>query len=90
MKMGSSFKKAIFDEHVQVGLVGWAQRVKEKKGGLKAAVTGSGSGTAQSSSHDGSSSTTAIATATATASSVGVQLGRLAHKAKPEQTDDSK
>lgn len=35
--MGSSFKKSIFDEHVQVGLVGWAQKVKKKKG-LKAAT----------------------------------------------------
>ncbi|XP_050224693.1 MLO-like protein 1 [Mercurialis annua] len=29
-QMGSSFKKAIFDEHVQVGLVGWAQKAKKK------------------------------------------------------------
>ncbi|XP_021282490.1 MLO-like protein 1 [Herrania umbratica] len=36
-QMGSSFKKAIFDEHVQVGLVGWAQKVKKKKG-LRAAT----------------------------------------------------
>ncbi|TYJ01866.1 hypothetical protein E1A91_A13G184600v1 [Gossypium mustelinum] len=36
-QMGSSFKKSIFDEHVQVGLVGWAQKVKKKKG-LKAAT----------------------------------------------------
>ncbi|MBA0728424.1 hypothetical protein Golax_001325 [Gossypium laxum] len=36
-QMGSSFKKAIFDEHVQVGLVGWAQKVKKKKG-VKAAT----------------------------------------------------
>ncbi|XVF06730.1 hypothetical protein REPUB_Repub06bG0075800 [Reevesia pubescens] len=35
-QMGSSFKKAIFDEHVQVGLVGWAQKAKKKKA-LKAA-----------------------------------------------------
>ena len=87
--MGSSFKKAIFDEHVQVGLVGWAQKVKRKKG-LKAAVDGSGSGSglgsgsgaAQQSSHDGSTS--------ATSSSMGIQLGRLANKAKSEQTDGSK
>ncbi|PPD96365.1 hypothetical protein GOBAR_DD06594 [Gossypium barbadense] len=26
-QMGSSFKKSIFDEHVQVGLVGWAQKM---------------------------------------------------------------
>ena len=37
--MGSSFKKAIFDEHVQVGLVGWAQKVKKKKA-LKVATEG--------------------------------------------------
>ncbi|KAK8480541.1 hypothetical protein V6N13_031449 [Hibiscus sabdariffa] len=36
-QMGSSFKKAIFDEHVQVGLVGWALKAKKKKG-LKAAT----------------------------------------------------
>lgn len=29
--MGSSFKKAIFDEHVQEGLVGWAQKIKKRK-----------------------------------------------------------
>ncbi|XVF06731.1 hypothetical protein REPUB_Repub06bG0075900 [Reevesia pubescens] len=35
-QMGSSFKKGIFDEHVQVGLVGWAQKAK-KNNALKAA-----------------------------------------------------
>lgn len=30
--MGSSFKRAIFDEHVQEGLVGWARKVKRRKG----------------------------------------------------------
>ncbi|XP_058094417.1 MLO-like protein 1 [Magnolia sinica] len=30
-QMGSSFKKVIFDEHVQEGLVGWAQKVKKRK-----------------------------------------------------------
>ncbi|KAK2638431.1 hypothetical protein Ddye_026226 [Dipteronia dyeriana] len=39
-QMGSSFKKEVFDEHVQVGLIGWAQKVKEKKG-LKADTEGS-------------------------------------------------
>uniref|UniRef100_A0A5B7BDC0 MLO-like protein n=1 Tax=Davidia involucrata TaxID=16924 RepID=A0A5B7BDC0_DAVIN len=42
-QMGTFFKKAIFDEHVQVGLVGWAQKVKMKKG-LKGATNGSGQG----------------------------------------------
>ncbi|GKV47255.1 hypothetical protein SLEP1_g54171 [Rubroshorea leprosula] len=49
-QMGSSFKRAIFDEHVQVGLVGWAQKVKKKKA-MKAASGDSG----QSSFQDGSS-----------------------------------
>ena len=40
-KMGSSFKKAVFEEHVQVGLTGWAQKVKKKRG-LKGASEGSG------------------------------------------------
>jgi len=31
MKMGTTYKKAIFDEHVQVGLIGWAEKVKKKK-----------------------------------------------------------
>ncbi|XP_027091859.1 MLO-like protein 1 isoform X1 [Coffea arabica] len=31
-QMGTHFKKSIFDEHVQVGLLGWAQKVKQKKG----------------------------------------------------------
>ncbi|XP_010908317.1 MLO-like protein 1 [Elaeis guineensis] len=31
-QMGSSFKKAIFDEHVQEGLVSWAEKVKRRKG----------------------------------------------------------
>ena len=50
MKMGTSYKKAIFDEHVQVGLVGWAQKAKKKKG-LKAAGNDSGQG----SSHEATS-----------------------------------
>ncbi|KAM3698781.1 hypothetical protein ACJW30_06G215700 [Castanea mollissima] len=49
-QMGTSFKKAIFDDHVQVGLVGWAQKAKKKKG-LKAAGNGSG----QDSSHEATS-----------------------------------
>ncbi|EHA8586697.1 putative MLO-like protein 15 [Cocos nucifera] len=30
--MGSSFKKAIFDENVREGLVGWAHQVRKRKG----------------------------------------------------------
>ena len=40
MKMGTSFKKEVFDEHVQVKISGWAKKVKEKKG-LKADTEGS-------------------------------------------------
>lgn len=52
--MGSDFKKSIFDEHIQVGLVGWAQKVK-RKNVLKAAAAAndSGSGSGQGSSTGG-------------------------------------
>jgi mlo protein len=36
--MGSSFKRAIFEEHVQAGLLGWAAGAKKRKG--KGAATG--------------------------------------------------
>ncbi|OIT40768.1 PREDICTED: MLO-like protein 1 [Nicotiana attenuata] len=49
-QMGTHFKKSIFDEHIQVGLLGWAEKVKRKKG-LKAATEGSNQG----SSTEGSS-----------------------------------
>lgn len=49
--MGTNFKKSIFDDHVQVGLVGWAQKVKRKKG-LKAAL---GGGSSQGGLAEGSS-----------------------------------
>ncbi|XP_009770323.1 MLO-like protein 1 isoform X1 [Nicotiana tabacum] len=42
-QMGTHFKKSIFDEHIQVGLLGWAEKVKRKKG-LKAATEGSNQG----------------------------------------------
>ncbi|KAF8391735.1 hypothetical protein HHK36_021969 [Tetracentron sinense] len=49
-QMGTCYKKAIFEEHVQEGLVGWAQNARKK--GLSAAAKGS--------SQDGSSSTPEI------------------------------
>lgn len=33
-QMGTYFKKSIFDEHVQAGLVGWAQKVKRRKAAM--------------------------------------------------------
>lgn len=36
-QMGSSFNKAIFDDHIQVGLLGWAQKAKLKKKEQKSA-----------------------------------------------------
>lgn len=29
--MGSNFKKSIFEEYIQVGLISWAQKAKKKK-----------------------------------------------------------
>lgn len=39
-QMGSCYKKEIFNEHVQQGVLGWAQKVKMKKG-LKGAASAS-------------------------------------------------
>lgn len=39
-QMGSSFKKEIFDENIQQGLVGWAQKARKNKG-LRQAANGS-------------------------------------------------
>ena len=51
--MGSSFKKAIFEDHVQVGLVGWAQKVKKRKGLKAAATDGSSHGSKEAGSSVG-------------------------------------
>ncbi|KAJ4843292.1 MLO-like protein 1 [Turnera subulata] len=48
-QMGSSFKKAIFEEHVQVAVVGWAQKARQKKE-QRAGTEGS----TEASSHTGS------------------------------------
>ena len=52
--MGSSFKKAIFEEHIQEGLVGWAQTAKKNRG-LRKATNGSTTTTTQGSTTHASS-----------------------------------
>lgn len=79
MKMGSSFKKAIFEERVQVGLLDWAGKVKRKKG-LKAAVDASGSGSSGSGAGPGNGQA-----ASNNGSTLGIQLGRLVHKSSAEE-----
>ncbi|GAB4841547.1 MLO-like protein 1 [Ancistrocladus abbreviatus] len=54
-QMGSNFKKVIFDEHVQAGLLGWVQKAKKKKG-LRPMSNDSG----QSGSNDGFTGTARI------------------------------
>ncbi|CAL1404747.1 unnamed protein product [Linum trigynum] len=44
-QMGSQFNKAVFDEHVQVGLVGWAKQAKKNTVLRKAAANGGSSTT---------------------------------------------
>ncbi|XP_038726044.1 MLO-like protein 1 isoform X2 [Tripterygium wilfordii] len=51
-QMGSYYKKSIFDEHVQVGLVGWAQKAKRNQA-LKMANEGSTQTTTTDSSSAG-------------------------------------
>ncbi|KAK9287979.1 hypothetical protein L1049_016424 [Liquidambar formosana] len=49
-QMGSSYKRAIFEEHIQVGIVGWADKAKKNKG-LRKAANGSSQVGPKESSH---------------------------------------
>ncbi|KAL2935768.1 MLO-like protein 1 [Bienertia sinuspersici] len=69
-QMGSNFKKAIFDEHVQAGILGWREKVKKKKG-LKGMANGT---TAAGTSTNGSTTTTT--------SIANIQMGRLGQQEK--------
>ncbi|KAK2446873.1 Seven transmembrane MLO family protein [Trifolium repens] len=89
-QMGTHFKRAIFNDHVQVGLVGWAEKVKKKKA-LKA-----DGHTSQGSSHDHEDSSKGvqlgsvfqkrtsapeeITSVTKADSSTGIQLGSVFQK----------
>ena len=42
-QMGSNFKKAIFDEDIRLGLVGWAKKAKRRKASIDASSSGTGS-----------------------------------------------
>lgn len=53
--MGTHFKKSIFEEHVQVGLVGWAQKVKNKRGLKATASAAANNDSTQGGTPDGSS-----------------------------------
>eukprot|EP00262_Sarcandra_glabra_P021530 TRINITY_DN916_c0_g1_i1.p1 TRINITY_DN916_c0_g1~~TRINITY_DN916_c0_g1_i1.p1 ORF type:complete len:529 (-),score=72.48 TRINITY_DN916_c0_g1_i1:261-1847(-) len=70
-QMGSSFNKAIFDEHVQHGLVGWAQKVKNRRG-LRPATKNK-----DSSSQVGSKDVAAPAPDPDPAPAVEIQLGKV-------------
>ncbi|KAL0452875.1 UNVERIFIED_CONTAM: MLO-like protein 1 [Sesamum latifolium] len=49
-QMGSSFNVAIFEEHIQAGLVGWAQKAKKNK--QKVVVGGASSSSSSSSNYN--------------------------------------
>ena len=59
--MGSSFKKAIFEEHIQEGLVGWAQTAKKNRGLRKAANGSTTTTTTHASSQMSPKETTPLA-----------------------------
>ncbi|XP_021813116.1 MLO-like protein 1 [Prunus avium] len=42
-QMGSNFKKAIFDEDIRLGLVGWAKKARRRKASIDASSSGTGS-----------------------------------------------
>ena len=55
--MGTSFKKDIFEEHIQEGLVGWARQAKKNK---RKAANGSTTTTHHGSSQVGHKETTPL------------------------------
>ncbi|EPS69012.1 hypothetical protein M569_05755 [Genlisea aurea] len=59
-QMGTHFKKSIFDEHVQAGLVGWAQKVKKRKGLGSGSGSGSAAVTGEGSNHGAASAGTQV------------------------------
>ncbi|KAJ4757931.1 MLO-like protein [Rhynchospora pubera] len=81
-QMGSYFKKEIFDEHVQQGLVGWAQKVK-KRTAHKAGNGTAGNGVA------GNGSASATASQEPPASSVKIEMMNLLAKKKEPQNGAS-
>ncbi|OMO58709.1 Mlo-related protein [Corchorus olitorius] len=84
-QMGSSFKKAIFEEHVQGRLIGWAQNAKKRKA-LKSASEGTSlTGTVHSAS-EGSSQAASVERP-----SVAIQMGRVLRNASaPEEIHPAK
>lgn len=87
--MGSNFKKAIFEENVQVGLVGWAQKVKNKRE-LKAAASNGNEGSSQAATgpNSGSASGPTLGSAPGPgAGFAGIQLSRLRNNAGDTQNE---
>lgn len=69
-QMGSSFKKAIFEERIQDGLVGWAQKARKNKG-----VSKEGSGSSHVGPKAASPVTGAIQMAKAEENDLGAKKG---------------
>ncbi|KAJ0792365.1 hypothetical protein HanOQP8_Chr01g0017261 [Helianthus annuus] len=67
-QMGTNFKKAIFEDHIQAKVVGWALNVKKKM---------ANNGGTNGSTHDGSTATTSAATSAATSAFKTIQLGKI-------------
>ncbi|XP_057517488.1 MLO-like protein 1 [Amaranthus tricolor] len=76
-QMGSNFKKAIFDEHVQAGILGWREKVKKKK-----ALRGAFSSKAVGRSTEGSSSVngSAIVGTSSEGATTRIQMANLVQK----------
>ncbi|CAH8352461.1 unnamed protein product [Eruca vesicaria subsp. sativa] len=87
-QMGSNYKKAIFEENVQVGLVGWAQKVKNKRE-LKAAAASNGNeGSSQAAPSDPDSGSGPAPGAGGGGGFAGIQLSRLTRNNAGETKDE--
>ncbi|XP_020229189.1 MLO-like protein 1 [Cajanus cajan] len=70
-QMGTHYKRAIFNEHLQQNIVGWAQKAKRRKGLKAETESHSGQGSAHESSGAGAGA----------GSATGIQLGSIFKKA---------
>ncbi|KAJ4876571.1 MLO-like protein 1 [Raphanus sativus] len=88
-QMGSNFKKAIFEENVQVGLVGWAQKVKNKRELKAAAAASNGNeGSSQAAPDTPGSGSGPAPGASGGAGFAGIQLSRLTRNNAGETQDE--
>lgn len=83
-QMGTSYKMAIFEEHIQEGLVGWAKSAKKHQAALRKATNGSSSNRSSQVGHSSKyihkEEAAATTTTTTTTTSSTLELAQVGSK----------